>query len=121
MIAQRHRFHGRNSLKPLFSKGRTVKTDFFTLRHAANKRRDSYRLAIVVAKKVDKRAVARNRIRRRLYELFRLNLAPTSSGVDLAIIVLTSELAIMDYEQLQTVFRPALADLAKHYGTDVLI
>lgn len=33
---------------------------------------DQYRLAVVVSKKVHKSAVVRNRIRRRIYEIFRV-------------------------------------------------
>lgn len=43
----------------------------FALKTVDNPKRKSYRLAVVVSKKVNKSAVARNRIRRRLYEAAR--------------------------------------------------
>lgn len=116
MIAQKHRFHGRNSLKPLFAKGGAIRADHFTLRHSANKRRSVWRLAVVVSKKVEKRAVVRNRIRRRLYELFRRRLGDDFGGVDLAVIVLKRELAEMDHGRLQALFEPVFAELEKRYG-----
>lgn len=42
------------------------------LKFTVNPRRQEYRLAVVVSKKVNKSAVVRNRIRRRLYEIVRL-------------------------------------------------
>lgn len=43
----------------------------FALKTVDNPKRKTYRLAVVVSKKVNKSAVARNRIRRRLYEAAR--------------------------------------------------
>ncbi|MYB39738.1 ribonuclease P protein component [Candidatus Saccharibacteria bacterium] len=118
MIAQRHRFHGRNSLKPLFAKGGAVRADHFTLRHMANSRRSGYRLAVVVSKKVEKRAVVRNRIRRRLYELFRRRFGPADLKADLAVIVLKKELAEVEHDRLQALFQPVFARLEARYGRD---
>lgn len=41
------------------------------LKYVPNERRNTYRLSVVVSKKVAKLAVVRNRIRRRLYEAVR--------------------------------------------------
>jgi ribonuclease P protein component len=48
-----------------------VRSEFLTLKYAPSKK-DDYRLAIVVSKKVSKSAVKRNRIRRRIYEIVRI-------------------------------------------------
>lgn len=71
MIRREHRFHGHNSLNYLFRRGRTERVEFLSLRHSPSKRQD-YRLAIIVSKKVSKSAVVRNRIRRRIYEVIRV-------------------------------------------------
>jgi ribonuclease P protein component len=71
MISRRHRFHGYGSLKYVYKNGTTVRGPLFALKTMRNPKRDSYRLAVVVSKKVSKSAVARNRIRRRLYESVR--------------------------------------------------
>jgi ribonuclease P protein component len=39
----------------------------FAIKYASNPKRKAYRAAVVVSKKVSKSAVARNRMRRRLY------------------------------------------------------
>ncbi|MEX2006665.1 MAG: ribonuclease P protein component [Candidatus Saccharimonadales bacterium] len=71
MISRSHRFRGINSLRPVYRHGQTVRGPFFSVKSMSNPKRSSYRLAVVVSRKVDKSAVARNRIRRRFYEAVR--------------------------------------------------
>lgn len=71
MISSLHRFHGRNSLKFAYQHGKTVRGPHFSVKSVLNPKRRSYRVAIVVSRKVHKSAVARNRMRRRLYEAVR--------------------------------------------------
>ena len=105
MISQENRFQGHNSLKFLFSRGRTMRNEYFVIRYSPNPRQ-SMRLAIIVSKKVDKKAVIRNRIRRRLYELVRKNLLSPDLKLDLAIIVFSRELANMPHRQLEELCQP---------------
>lgn len=72
MISAKHRFHGYGSLKRVYQDGKTVRGKAFSLKSLINPKRNTYRLAVVVSRKVHKSAVARNRIRRRLYEAVRL-------------------------------------------------
>lgn len=72
MISRRHRFHGYGSLKNVYRNGAIVRGPLFAVKSLTNPKRDSYRLAVVVSRKVNKSAVARNRIRRRLYEAVRV-------------------------------------------------
>ena len=67
MISRQNRFHGHASLRFVHQNGKTARGPFFLLKSATNPRRSNYRLAVVVSRKVHKSAVARNRIRRRLY------------------------------------------------------
>ena len=71
MISKEHRFHGYNKLQAVYRKGRTARSSFLALKSYENPKRSSYRLAVVVSRKVNKSAVVRNRIRRRLFECFR--------------------------------------------------
>ena len=93
-----------------------VCADSFVLRHMANLRRNNFRLTIIVSKKIDKRAVIRNRIRRRLYELFRTHLSKNNLKADLALIVLSRDLAEKPFHQLQKDFEPVFKTLASKYG-----
>jgi len=87
MISTRHRFHGYGSLKYVYRHGHTVRGPLFSIKSVDNPKRKSYRLAVVVSKKVNKSAVARNRIRRRLYEGVRGMEDGISQPVDIVISV----------------------------------
>lgn len=71
MIGKSHRFHGHGSLTYVYRHGRVVRGPLMALKYVPNERRNTYRLSVVVSKKVAKLAVVRNRIRRRLYEAVR--------------------------------------------------
>jgi ribonuclease P protein component len=71
MISSAHRFHGHNSLNFVYKNGQTVRGPLFAIKYIENSRRRTYRAAVVVSRKVNKSAVARNRIRRRLYAIVR--------------------------------------------------
>ena len=94
MISQYYRFLGRGSLQYLFRRGRTIgqSTDPLRLRWVVNRRRQSPRLAVIVSKKVSKKAVVRNRIRRRCFEFWRSQL-PDLPPTDLALVATQAELA----------------------------
>lgn len=72
MISTRHRFHGHNSLRNVYKYGRSSRGGLFAVKYIANPKRKKYRVAIIVSRKVNKSAVVRNKIRRRLYEVVRL-------------------------------------------------
>ena len=116
MITSSNRFHGHRSLGKFFRHSRSLRADCLTVRHQTNNRRSDFRLAVVVAKKVDKRAVVRNRIRRRIYELFRRQLPAFRGGVDMAVIVLKSDPAFMPAAELEDLLRPVFARLSECYS-----
>jgi ribonuclease P protein component len=67
MIGRKNRFHGYGSLRHVYRSGRMARGPLFGVKALANPRRDTYRAAVVVSRKVSKSAVVRNRMRRRLY------------------------------------------------------
>jgi ribonuclease P protein component len=70
VIPKSNRFHGLGSLNRTYKKGYGAREGALAIKADPNRRQD-YRLAVVVSKKVSKSAVVRNRIRRRLYETVR--------------------------------------------------
>ncbi|HUB94229.1 MAG TPA: ribonuclease P protein component [Verrucomicrobiae bacterium] len=100
MINRTHRFHGRASVQRLYKNGKMVRSGSFSLRFTLNPRRDSYRLAIVVSRKVSKSAVVRNRIRRRVYEHVRVMFGSTPIPYDLLITVFDEDVAILQAPEL---------------------
>ncbi|HSX45298.1 MAG TPA: ribonuclease P protein component [Candidatus Saccharimonadales bacterium] len=98
MISRTHRFHGRASLNYVYRQGKTVHLPEASLKFILNQRRQTYRTAVVVSKKVNKSAVARNRIRRRLYEVIRRH--NTTKPYDLIITVFADDIAAWPTEQV---------------------
>lgn len=92
MINHAHRFHGRRAIQRLYSTGRTVRTAGLSVRVAPNPR-GTYRVAVIVSRKISKSAVVRNRIRRRIYEQVRLLFATHPAPYDLAVTVFDEKLA----------------------------
>jgi ribonuclease P protein component len=101
MISKAHRFHGRRAIGRVYRRGATVRGAHNALKYMRNTRRDSYRVAVVVSRKVSKSAVVRNRIRRRLYEALRQTEGAITEPYDLVFLVYSDELATIDAAKLQ--------------------
>lgn len=101
MIGRKNRFHGYGSLRYVYRHGQTVRGPLCALKYAPNNRRSEYRLAIVVSKKVHKSAVVRNRIRRRLYEAFRLESSAFKAPHDLVLTVFNEQVATISAEDVR--------------------
>jgi len=101
MISRNNRFHGRASIQRLYKNGKMVRFGSLSLRFATNPRRDHYRLAVVVSRKVSKSAVVRNRIRRRVYENVRILSNSFVAPYDLAILVYDEALAEVSADKLR--------------------
>ena len=67
MLSRAHRFHGLNSLRRVYGQGKTARGPLFSVKAIVNENRGTYRVAVVVSRKVHKSAVGRNRMRRRVY------------------------------------------------------
>lgn len=101
MLSGKFRFHGHGSLNYLFRNGKTARSSWLLLRSVENKRRTTSRVAIIVGKKVAKSAVVRNRIRRRVYEIVRRHWGAVPFHTDLAITVLSAEVAVAAPEEIE--------------------
>ena len=101
MLKRANRFHGHNSLNWAYKNGRSIRDPKITLKYAQNPRRNSYRAAVVVSRKVSKSAVVRNRIRRRVYECFREQAKDIKGGADLIFQVYSEEVASMPHNELK--------------------
>lgn len=102
MLSYKHRFHGYNALRFVYKNGDAKRSQHITMKYVTNPRRSSPRAAVVVSKKVYKKAVGRNRIRRRLYEIIRRELPKLKPDTDLVLIVISAEVLTMDHQQLET-------------------
>ena len=92
MIARTHRFHGYNSLRFVYQNGSAVRSPQLVLKYALNPRRSTYRAAVVVSRKVQKSAVVRNRLRRRIFEAIRADESAIGQPFDLVFTVFNEQL-----------------------------
>ncbi len=109
MLDRRHRFHGLGSLNHVYKHGSTRRTPWFAIKYQRNPKRSTYRCAVVVSRKVSKSAVVRNRIRRRLYELLRLELAGLVPAYDIVVTVFSDQVESADSKKLQRMVHEAVA------------
>ncbi|MBQ3292875.1 ribonuclease P protein component [Candidatus Saccharibacteria bacterium] len=99
MLSQKYRFHSRGGVKYVYKKGKTVRRAGFSLVFCENTR-GFIRIAVVVSKKVAKTAVARNRIRRRVYEAIRKNMEFIPLKQDYIFVVYDKKAGEMPYDDL---------------------
>lgn len=100
MVSKKHRFKGQNSIRYIFRKGDTIRGSIITVRYVTNFKKDSYRVAVVVSKKVTKLSPVRNRIRRRIYESIRLNSPKYLTNQDAVFLVFSDKLATIPAAEL---------------------
>ena len=100
MLSKKYRFHSRGGVKWVYQHGKTVRTAKMSLVFAENTRGFT-RVAVVVSKKVEKTAVGRNRIRRRVYEVLRRNFELVPKKRDYVFVVYSKEVMRMPYVELE--------------------
>jgi ribonuclease P protein component len=101
MFKKLNRFHGYGSLRAVYSKGQTVRGGQLSLKFSQRGEGRPFRVAVVVSRKVNKSAVVRNRIRRRVYESVRTSSVAKRPGADMVFTVFSEQLAEMPAKQLQ--------------------
>lgn len=101
MISRKNRFHGHGSLRYVYRNGQTVRGPICALKFVRNEKRKDYRLAVVVSKKVSKSAVVRNRIRRRMYEAFRLEAPGFHGPHDMVLTIFNDQAATIPAEEIR--------------------
>lgn len=109
MLTKNLRFHGHGSLRFLYKNADAYRSRFFTVKAITNPRRSTSRFSVVVSKKVHKSAVGRNRIRRRIYEIIRLELPHITTHQDVAVIVTSGEVMALPHDELASSLRELFA------------
>ena len=85
MLPKNNRIKKKKDFDKIFNKGRFFREDFLVLRFLSNNLKNS-RFGFIVSQKVSKKAVLRNRIKRRLRELVKMKLRKMAKGMDFLII-----------------------------------
>ena len=101
MLSKKYRFHSRGGVRYVYQKGKTVRSPKMSLVFAENNKGFT-RMAVVVSKKVEKSAVKRNRIRRRIYEALRLNMKHVPEKRDYIFVVFSKEILKMPFKELES-------------------
>ena len=100
MLSKKYRFHSRGGVKYAYRHGKTVRSAKMSLVFVPNERGFT-RVAVVVSKKVEKTAVGRNRIRRRVYEVIRRNFDLVPPRTDYVFVIYSKEVMKMPYGELE--------------------
>ena len=109
MLRQKNRFHGHGSLRYLYRNGQAVRSSLVTVKSINNPKRTDCRFTVVISKKVIKSAVRRNRLRRRIYEIIRLELPTIKNSQDVAVMVFSGELYSFSHEDLTSLIKELLS------------
>ena len=112
MLSKIHRFHGLGSLNPVYRKGQTVRSPYCAMKFFAGKH-TTYRVAVVVAKKVIKSAPGRNRVRRRIYEAIRTQADGILTNQDIIVNVFDESFLTISHEVLAGSIKRQLKEIAK--------
>lgn len=113
MISRHHRFHGRAGLRKVFQNGSGARGRTMALRYSYAPNRPTSRVAVIVAKKIFKSAVKRNRIRRRIFNIVRHELSTLQPGTDMVITVLTPDVLTMPHSELVSELTKLLSRLPR--------
>lgn len=107
MLPKNYRLRLKNDFDRLFKEGKFAGQSFLTLGFAKNTLNVS-RFAVIVGKKVNKKAVVRNSIKRKIIEVLRLNLDKIKPSFDLVFIV-KPEIQGKKYKEIELVVLGLLA------------
>jgi len=101
MLEKKYKLAKTDNIKNIISRGETHSSPYFIIKTKETDDPHS-RFAIVVSTKLSKKAVNRNRLRRQLFEIIRLNIEKTSMASPHKIVILPRAKALkLDYKNLE--------------------
>lgn len=109
MLNKKYRFHSRGGVRFVYQKGKTIRSSKASLTVLPNDRGFT-RFAVVVSKKVNKSAVGRNRIRRRIYEAVRKNFEDIPLRKDYIITIFSKEFLDMPFSEIEKILGDLVAE-----------
>ena len=109
MLNKKYRFHSRGGVKYVYQKGKTVRKPGVSLVFCDNTRGFT-RVAVVVSKKVEKSAVKRNRIRRRVYEALRVNFEMVPKNRDYIFVIYNKKIETMEFKEIEKLLGELVAE-----------
>lgn len=101
LLPKKYRLTRKKDFAMLYEKSRTANSDFLFLKYRVNGLNRT-RIGFVVSKKVAKKAVERNKVKRQLREIMRDYLDKIESGMDIAVIAKPSILG-KEFDEIKAV------------------
>ncbi len=100
MVPKPNRFHGRSAVSQM--KGRSKHGQMMSVKSSPVRSGSPPRIAVVVSKKIDNRAVVRNRIRRRIFEAIRTggHTSGADTPKDIVVYAKSARLAVAPYAEI---------------------
>ena len=102
MLAQKNRLRRKKDFERVLRKGKGLKEDFLILKMVKNNSSQN-RFGFIVGTKISKKAVLRNKLKRRLRELVRGKIEKIKKGFDI-ILIAQSGLGNRDFWELEEIF-----------------
>lgn len=115
MLSKKYRFHSRGGVRYVYQKGKTIRRPKMSLIFVENTRGFT-RFAVVVSKKVEKSAVGRNKIRRRMYEALRLNIRDIPQKMDYIFVVYSKDLMKISFSEIEKLIGELVAEAKVCYN-----
>ena len=103
MLPKKFRLRRKEDVEAVFKGGESIIAPELILRFRPNTLETS-RVAILVGKKLAKKAVQRNRLKRRIGELARIHFAQIPTGFDLLIVVREIKLLETEFAEIEKIF-----------------
>ena len=100
MLVQKNRLRKKKDIDMVFKQGDGFKQGFLRIKIRKNNL-DTSRFVFVISKKFSKKAVIRNKIRRRLSEIIKAKLLEIKKGIDVIIVVMPG--AENDFQKLEQI------------------
>jgi len=85
MLAKKNRLKRKKDFKLILKEGKMFKEDFLILKFVKNNLNQS-RFGIIVSQKISKKAILRNKVKRRIRESIKMELAEIKNGFDITLI-----------------------------------
>lgn len=98
MLVQENRLRKKKDFEVVFKQGDGFRQGFLYLKIRKNNL-DTSRFGLVISKKFSKKAVIRNKTKRRLSEIIKAKLSETKKGMDIIIVVMPG--AENDFQKLE--------------------
>jgi len=100
VLAKENLIRGRKNFSSIFKKNTVIRGQYFNIGYSLNKT-GKLKVAVVVSKKVSKKAVDRNRLRRKIFEVIRKKFLLSLNNKNIIIIVFNPNTIYLKSSELE--------------------